>query len=169
MAVMLIVTDEPYRHKFSDELESLFYVILYCCLRWIPHTKYRTLGSIIYDFFYFSYFFGDIEIGGTSKVAERSIRRITGRFEYSCSAVSEWIDSMFKLLAPLPVENVANWNEDAVEQLWKDIIESDLPDGDRVDHSISDIKWGPPRPYFGTRTQRMISSKRRREEYEQDE
>ena len=167
MAAKLISgADDDYRHKFSDELESLLYVILYCCLRWLPHTEYYTLGSVIYDFFYSSYSFNGVEVGGSSKLAERRMRRITRRFKYPCAPVGEWITEMFELLAPLTPGKTANWNESAVEALWRDTIRCDLPDGDRVEHHIDDMKWGLPRPYFGTRTRRMASSKRRREERE---
>ncbi|KAH8115727.1 hypothetical protein DFH11DRAFT_1702560, partial [Phellopilus nigrolimitatus] len=26
-----------FRHKIQDDMESLLYIVLYCCVRWLPH------------------------------------------------------------------------------------------------------------------------------------
>ena len=41
----------PFRHGIEDDLESLFYVIMYGSLRWLPHGYVDRLGSWMYSFF----------------------------------------------------------------------------------------------------------------------
>ena len=156
------------RHRFSDDVESLLHVIFYCCIRWIPHDEIKYLSSVISRFFYHSYTINGVMIGGDCKLVERSIRNFSRKFNFPCTAVGEWITRMFALLPPLPPGNVADWNEGSIEELWQDMIGRDLPDGDRVEHDVEDTRRDLPRPYCATRTLRMLSSKRKREDDETD-
>ena len=133
--------DPTYRHQISDELESMLYVVLYCCLRWIPHkTKVKQLGSLVHNFFYSVADAGGDRSGGFHKRNEKAYRSAIQKLvDFSCEHVKKWIADMYELLSPVVKGNTANWNKDSVWILWKNMTLRDLPERDRVEHDVGPV------------------------------
>ena len=136
MSGNLLSMDPNYRHRFADELESMLYVTLYCCVRWIPHNCPRMFSYHAKKFFLSSEDYQGVEKGDKEKVWEAQFRRtFTSRFEFSFRPVRDWISDMYELLGPVYSGEESNWNEDSLRRLWRAMVKLDLPDGDRVDHN----------------------------------
>ncbi|KAH8115716.1 hypothetical protein DFH11DRAFT_1586639 [Phellopilus nigrolimitatus] len=45
MSAELLDGAANFRHSIKDDMESLFYVVLYCCVRWLPHNKVDSLDD----------------------------------------------------------------------------------------------------------------------------
>ena len=175
MSAKLLSMDPKYRHRFVDELESMLYVTLYCCVRWIPHNVLWRLGSLVRKFFFSFDYVLDVKRGDMEKVWEaRTERSFTGKFDFPFKPVQQWISDMYDLLGPFCSSRESNWNEDSVERLWRGMVCLDLPDGDRVDHQTYGLLGETPRPYEGTKTmqvnaQSSSSSKRSYDESDDSE
>ena len=57
-----------FRHSKGDDVESLFYVVLYAALRWLPHGMSADFGQMFYEFFDRFMMFGEYSIGGIVKL-----------------------------------------------------------------------------------------------------
>ena len=160
MSAKLLSMNPDYRHRFADELESMLYVTLYCCIRWIPHKELWKLGYLVKKFFFWTETVRGVERGDMMKSCEAQFdRRFTIAFDFSFEPIQRWILDMYDLLEPVYSRKRmdVHWNEESIERLWYDMVELDLPDGDRVDHRTYGLLDERPRPYDWSRAMQVHS------------
>lgn len=140
-----------FRHSIADDMESLLYVILYCCARWVPHNPIEDLGELMANFFDMVERIGENVRGGYPKAFQKRWRHFTSDFSFLNTAIGDWISSIYDLLAPLEPGVLANWVPSAVKEVWEDMLNCDLSDGDRVEHKVGDVMGEMPQ-YSATHT-----------------
>ena len=52
MSILALSGARCFRHTLRDDIESLFYVVMYGCVRWLPHEGSTYLGRWIVEFFH---------------------------------------------------------------------------------------------------------------------
>ncbi|KAH8115730.1 hypothetical protein DFH11DRAFT_1742744 [Phellopilus nigrolimitatus] len=65
-------------HTIHDDMESMLYIVLYCCVRWLPHSEVNSLGRRMHYFFDAYNEEGNCTIvGGTRKLMQKYNRNFT--------------------------------------------------------------------------------------------
>ncbi|KAI9060874.1 hypothetical protein FKP32DRAFT_1556214, partial [Trametes sanguinea] len=88
--------DEPEEpHTFQDDMEALFYVVLYCSLVHLPHNimdpiELRTFIEAFFDSDSSTMRFGRLE-GGDSKRANSMVRNWTNRVKWENADLRAWL------------------------------------------------------------------------------
>lgn len=131
------ILQAPYaRHTIQDDMESIFYVVLYCAMRWLPHSlkDSKKLESIIH--LYFDSQVTDPErnvIGGDQKATNLMNSCHTKHFKFD-SALDQWIDKLLTLnQAVLPAiltricivldeDTRKRWQPEFLLQYWSDFL-----------------------------------------------
>ncbi|KAH8115742.1 hypothetical protein DFH11DRAFT_1854205 [Phellopilus nigrolimitatus] len=156
-----------FRHKIQDDMESMLYVVLYCCVRWLPHNKVENLGHKMYKFFdQYDSEDGNIIVGGGDKDGQKLARRFTQLFNFEDIATRFWINLAFDYLAPMGSDYLKykdKWTPKSFNELWVAILRYTLPESDRTEHVVSDKHEGSSSKHNATQP----SSTRFSEEYEE--
>ncbi|KAH8104246.1 hypothetical protein DFH11DRAFT_165782 [Phellopilus nigrolimitatus] len=93
-----------FRHQISDDMESMLYVVLYCCVRWLPHNDVESFGRKVCRLFDQHYSDGDGSIvGGDSKNSQK-VKKVTRFFTrnilFDNVHTQSWINKASSYLAP---------------------------------------------------------------------
>ncbi|OBZ71874.1 hypothetical protein A0H81_08089 [Grifola frondosa] len=89
-----ILSDHEAPHTLQDDMESLFYVVLYCSIHWMPHNypprqRSRALSQIFDECISLS----GHDLGGDAKHAIIMMRRHTRGITFSSAALQRWLNS----------------------------------------------------------------------------
>ncbi|KAL7279782.1 hypothetical protein ACG7TL_006189 [Trametes sanguinea] len=131
-------------HTFQDDMESLFYVVLYCSLVHLPHNVEdpEDLRTFIDHFFDSSTSIcGRLE-GGDAKGANAVVRSWTKRIKWKNADLQDWLNTVMDYHSP-PVHLRAAWhdrwsNPDYLSSFWRSFLEErPLPKDDRVENEIA--------------------------------
>ena len=98
MSIRALDPDEDFRHTKEDDMESLLYVVMYACVRWLPHDFSGCLGKWIHDFFDETCVGVQGQIaGGTRKVIEQfcSGSRFLEKFGFENPYVRMWFRATY--------------------------------------------------------------------------
>ncbi|KAH8115724.1 hypothetical protein DFH11DRAFT_1702549 [Phellopilus nigrolimitatus] len=157
-----------FRHSIKDDMESMLYVVLYCCVRWLPHNKLGKLGQRMHMFFdQYDIEVDDTMVGGTNKNCEKVCRYFTRIFVFENVQTQTWITKAFNYLAPFgaawppfgattPQDYKGKWTPKSFESLWTKICKEELPEDDRVVHDVSDVNEGKNDRYEGTLSTKAV-------------
>ncbi|KAH8115722.1 hypothetical protein DFH11DRAFT_1301369 [Phellopilus nigrolimitatus] len=167
MSAAALQVDSGFRHKIQDDMESMLYVVLYCCVRWLPHNEVENLGHKMYKFFdQYDREDGNIIVGGTDKFAQQHARTFTKRFKFEDDAIGLWINIAFNYLAPSGIDYLKykdKWTPESFNKLWLAVLQVSLPENDRTEHVVSDKHEGSSSKHNATQP----SSTRFSEEYKE--
>ena len=143
----------PHIHRLKDDLESIFYVVLYCALLWLPVTSSQSL-----DWWLTKYFAVDRGRGrgSTYKEANAFVRHYTNHLETTRSqAVLDWVNAALDLYfkhGPNPV-----WDDGkALGDMWEESLKGVLPEDDRHENSVSDTTHREQYSLHLTTTERSV-------------
>lgn len=153
MSVKALSNKANFRHSIADEMESLLYVVLYCCARWLRHNNIPDLGEHMQNFFNVVQKAEGKDVGGQGKTFQMMNRFFTDPFIFENKNVGQWINGMFELLWPRdwPDDETIrpNWTTEAVQRLWEETLKRNLPEDGRQDHEVGDVIGEAP-VYFPT-------------------
>ena len=141
--------DEGYRTQ-QDDMESLFYVVMYGCLRWLPLRRLSGLGRWLYHFFYETT--PDVDgrdLGGTEKSIQQAMagREILQKFEFENEWIRLFLGTGYKYLATAHISRNSHnssvlWTADNLLELFTSVCgklsTDDSTNSDRTEHDISD-------------------------------
>lgn len=114
-----------FRHSFVDDMESFYYVLLYCGVRWLPHYHAKDFKIHIEQFF---------ERSKMVQLRKKNFLRnpFSGVIVWHCSEFGD-------LLNGLRTRKWADmWRPEVVDKLWRAYDEKDLPQNDKCYHFMSD-------------------------------
>ena len=134
MSIKNLTGKKGFRHAFSDDTESFFYVVLYAAALWVAHEYVDDLGGLMEDYFNEYRFSTDTTKGGSRKVENILYFDFVEPFKWS-GAISEWI---FAILA-LQKDAILAGEECSPEKLaeiWEATLRKDLPNDDRQVHQM---------------------------------
>ncbi|KAL5480753.1 hypothetical protein ACEPAI_9693 [Sanghuangporus weigelae] len=134
----------------EDDMESLFYVVMYGCLRWLPQRHVAGLGRWMYRFF------NDIkpgENGQASGGAEKFIqqgfsgREFLRKFEFENEYIQSFFETGYRYLATTHVahkmrSDTVLWTMDKFRELctlvYARLSSDETTNCDRTEHDVSD-------------------------------
>lgn len=126
---MLNVDGEKLKHTVQDDMEALFYVVLFCALMYQEHNRSSAqLKSILNNFFDEKMPFGPgIMGGGNGKTVNSLTRMFTKGLRFESAHIGEWISTVADFLHPAEPDNSSsdeNWIDDepkdASQDRWSD-------------------------------------------------
>ncbi|KAH9931676.1 uncharacterized protein BXZ73DRAFT_47185, partial [Epithele typhae] len=121
-------------HRVQDDIESLFYVVLYCAFLWLPHGASKDALEVslrrMFD-----------DEGPSGKEENLIDRRYTNGFGWS-PPLREWVDTMSHYMGPCPPmadgTSEDKWSDpEHLDVFWRELLDKYhgvLPSGDRVEH-----------------------------------
>ncbi|OJT04961.1 hypothetical protein TRAPUB_4242 [Trametes pubescens] len=102
-------------HTFSDDMESLLWVVHYCSLLYLPHNlDADSMQCIIHELYDDSVLLRGEMRGGYAKAANRIDRSMTENIEFTNADLQKWLDDVMDLHGPKGLF------DEAAERLWKD-------------------------------------------------
>ncbi|KAH8115718.1 hypothetical protein DFH11DRAFT_1301272 [Phellopilus nigrolimitatus] len=128
-------------HTIQDDMESMLYIVLYCCVRWLPHSEVNILGGRMHNFFDHYLDEGNCTIvGGIGKTIQKYNRNFTDMFAFEDTHTQHWITKSYDYLAP-PVagfeRSSGKWTPESFNELWVHTCQGPLPEHDRVERDVS--------------------------------
>ncbi|KAH8115735.1 hypothetical protein DFH11DRAFT_1586858 [Phellopilus nigrolimitatus] len=122
-------------------MESMLYIVLYCCVRWLPHSEVNILGGRMHNFFDHYLDEGNCTIvGGIGKTIQKYNRNFTDMFAFEDTHTQHWITKSYDYLAP-PVagfeRSSGKWTPESFNELWVHTCQGPLPEHDRVERDVS--------------------------------
>ena len=150
---MLAYDGKLRKQTIQDDMESLFYVVLYCSFLWLPHKLSKEdLHRTIKKFFEAASWvwpYADFE-GGEGKVANAMRREYTKDVEFN-PALKEWLDTVMDYNNPPPhlrqaYREAGKWSDpEQLDNFWGEFLRTHtLERDDRVvhDHPHATGKYG---------------------------
>ncbi|OBZ71155.1 hypothetical protein A0H81_08679 [Grifola frondosa] len=150
-------------HTLQDDMESLFYVLLHCCFRWLPHSD--TVESVterINALFHESHYLRGRMLGGDAKLSLLNTRTYIRDMDWVNMSIQEWLNSVLDYRSPsnpsTPLRLREKWtNPKHLNEFWSgfltshtleanDRIERDLPDSASDSESIALTADSSPAP-----------------------
>lgn len=138
-----VVNASPKPHTIRDDMESLFYVVLYLSLLHLPHDidDPGDLRTFIHNFFNHSAFIHGALRGGDSKLTNAATRSWTSQVMFGSSDLQAWLNTVMDYHSPpyhLREEFGDRWtNPDCLDSFWGDFLkERTLSQDDRVNNEI---------------------------------
>ena len=123
---------EKFKHRFQDDMESFYYVILYASVLWLPHKEIDDIERRISKFFHeYELFDGKAE-GGSAKLSNSYRETFYRVWDFENRSLRLWLEKVLELQRPW--DEPPNWTPQALYDQWKVIIDENLPEDDRIDH-----------------------------------
>ena len=149
------------RATFQDEMESLFYVVLYCALLWQRHNaSMKWLTSIITEMFNkYTVFDVGIKDGGDGKLINAEHRFFTRSVRFESQDLGDWLNTVMDFHSPRPdqqVEYKDKWSDpEQLDAYWSDFLRTrTLGRDNRAEHKLDEydhydsITPPSPTPYY---------------------
>ena len=154
IATSYMATNHTYSLK--DDLESILYIVLYCALQWLPVTSSQGLYWWLTKFFSVN----PRKVGGASfKAVNATARHYTNDLKTTRSqAILDWLNAAMALHyhadgGDNPIGPNPAWNDGkALENMWKKMLERELPEDDRCENPVPDMIRQVDRPLNATYT-----------------
>lgn len=131
MSVASLVGIE-FRHRIQDDMESFYYVMLYCGVRWLPHKKVVDIKKQITSFFDEINDMGGKPCGGSFKHANIWVGDFHRLIGFTNAAIQAWFSKVLQLQRPFFEQ--PNWKPEILHEIWKLADDADLPNNDRIDN-----------------------------------
>ena len=137
----------------KDDLESLFYVVLYCALLWLPVETTWSLEWWLGDFFCARDRVG--AVGAIAKHYNAFSRYFTQDLASTRSqAVLDWLNAAMDLHHHVAGGPNPAWDDgQALKIMWEKALENELPDDDRQENTIPDTILREAQALRATHTQ----------------
>ncbi|KAI0333654.1 hypothetical protein GY45DRAFT_1243997 [Cubamyces sp. BRFM 1775] len=137
------VSPEDLKATFQHDMESLFYVVLYCALLWLPHNLSEGQLTIIMNHMFGSFSSDQDEWRGGHGKAVNALSRTYTRDLDLGSALGEWVNTVMDYHHPprdssmLTEYGLSRWsNPDYLDTFWAGFLQShSLARNDRVVHN----------------------------------
>ncbi|KAI0714075.1 hypothetical protein C8T65DRAFT_573979 [Cerioporus squamosus] len=130
------------KQSINDDMESLFYVVLYCALHWLPHNLSKDkLTDLITTFFEHKEEYGEGVMGARSKIINAENRYYTRGVVYGDPAIKEWLDTVMDYMSPRSHQREIykdKWNPEQLNAFWAEFLQTHTLEVDnRVSHDLT--------------------------------
>lgn len=137
MSIRLLTSgSKPFQHTIQDDMESYFYVVLYCGILWIRQTNEIEERRTLINEFFGEYRAGGK--GGNAKFRNKSDKFFIREFFFESDELNKWIDDVCGFLS-----DSTKWTLDALYEYWEGVVSQQLPQTDREDHSHEEDETEP--------------------------
>lgn len=141
MSHKVLGTIKDHKHGFRDDMESLYYVVLYSSIRWLPHNEVACLSEEMTYYFYDWAPEGDAGIrGGIPKCANIFTGLFTNLFEWEDVATRLWMKHAWQIQHTWK-NGKTIWTPERLMRVWTRTLKLDPPKENRRELKIL-IKGG---------------------------
>lgn len=147
MAADALDGDIIFQHNIGHDLESLFYVSLYCSIRWLPVTPKIDIGEFMLDFFDASFTMKGNIVGGKSKRLYRIDQKFSIHFIFVNKAIQEFFKAGYAYLRsvmPSESDEVKTTKKQrdfaTLRELFQTVLKGDLDIADRAENVEKDFQ-----------------------------
>ena len=146
MSTFVLQREPDFCHLLQDDLESIFYVSIYCSVLWLPHDEVEGLGKWLFEFFDEFSVRSNILIGGFHKVTYKSNFRLFSReFVFVNRYINWWFlhayQDLSTYLNPDQKDN-SKWTKENLRTHLRALCEEVCSIGqqglEKVEHSVED-------------------------------
>ena len=126
-----------YKHCLRDDMESLYYVVLYSGIRWLPHNHAARLGEAI-DRFFFNYLVAGAKIvGGGEKTKNVLNGDFTKSFKWEDEATELWMyEAWGQQNLQIGNKGERYWTPENFMAVWTEALKLNPPKANRFEHAI---------------------------------
>ena len=137
-----------FHYTIQDDLESLFYVIMYGSVRWLPHNHVSSLGLWMHDFFDETLSRGSGRtVGGQNKLLQIGFSggNFLELFSFENCHVQDWFSVGYRLLGTTPYPSKASdapcfWTlarlRELIAVVYDGLTMTDDSESDRFEHDV---------------------------------
>ncbi|KAL5480745.1 hypothetical protein ACEPAI_9685 [Sanghuangporus weigelae] len=162
---------DGFRHTKEDDMESLLYVVMYACVRWLPHNSKSQLGRWIYDFF------DEVSVGNRGQFAgggRKELEQICSgskfleKFRFDNPYIRMWFRAAYQYLETdheIPKQKgVAHlWTMDNFRDVFRNVclglFTTEDTNNDRVENEMGDYLAAVDGACHGTDTSLRAAAK----------
>lgn len=123
---------KDFKHRFQDDMESIYYVLFLASILYLPRKEVYDFEKLISDFFDSCHDLGEINVGGSYKIANVSSVTFRQNWQFDNTLVRKCLDTMIKLQQPF--QKQPDWTPQALYAILESTDKDDLPLDDRMDH-----------------------------------
>lgn len=134
MSIKNLTGSKDFRHSFSDDMESFFYVVLYAASLWLAHDYVMDLGGLMEDYFNESRFSFGATRGGSRKATNLLYNNFVDQFHWS-GGILEWFYAILDLLKVAILDRL-DCDPEKFAEIWEANLGKDLPNDDRQMHRM---------------------------------
>ncbi|OBZ71149.1 hypothetical protein A0H81_08673 [Grifola frondosa] len=164
-----VLENQLVQHSLQDDMESMLYVVLYCSLRWLPHSlSADDTSRTIQALFEPHSKVGDSFLGGFAKSSNMFSRTFMGRITFKNSILHEWLNTVMNYHHPRAEQarrgQICKWDDPRhLDTFWGDLLKtSALPEDDKVDHHLPNSPRDPRRdPYEPTLPSKSLGKRKK--------
>lgn len=136
MSYKILRGTKGHKHGLRDDMESLYYVVLYSGVRWLPHNHVSNLVKKI-DIFFLYYLADDTEaIGGTQKMVNVIDGKFTENFEWEDKATEQWMNEAWELQHLEMNDKERYFTPENFMEIWTEALKLDPAKANRFEHVI---------------------------------
>lgn len=136
MSVESLLGFEDFRHRFKDDMESFYYVVLYASIHWLPHENPDDVKTEVARFFDEYKERRGKAHGGIAKSSNFTSGRFYDLWGFQNDALKIWLEGVRKMQWKNWDDEQPKWTPKGLNDLWKIADEGDLPIDDRVEHLL---------------------------------
>lgn len=137
MSIDALFGDKSFKHRFQDDMESFYYVVLYASVIWLPHENSECVEEEVTSFFDEYKERSGKARGGVAKESNRASGKFYRLWRFGNDALKEWLEAVRLLQWPTRYGEQPEWTPKALNDQWKTTDEGNLPTNDRVNRALS--------------------------------
>lgn len=127
---------DNHMHGLRDDMESLYYVVLYSGICWLPHNVVENLGMQIKNFFYDCQYDGTTTRGGYSKASDLDDGHFFKKFVWKDDkATQTWMKDAWAI-QKLEKSRSGFWTPGNFMKIWTKIQNFDPAKSNRCEHDV---------------------------------
>lgn len=139
MSHKVLGTTKDHKHGLLDDMESLYYVVIYSGIRWLPHNHVDNLGALIDDYFYDYHANGSQTKGGAEKYVNLDSGRFTNLFTWEDLATQKWMRNAWTLQRTTKTIKRRTWTPSNFMHAWTLTLSLNPPRLNRFEHKIRGV------------------------------
>ncbi|OBZ71555.1 hypothetical protein A0H81_08674 [Grifola frondosa] len=143
------LVDEDVVQTLQDDMESLFYVVLYCSLRWLPHSDTdESVSARINALFHHSHCIGGQMLGGDAKISLLRSRAFARDITWANAGVQQWVNTVLDYRSPQghpnPLIFPESWSDPRhLDIFWGGFLTSlSREPNDRIERDLENSSFG---------------------------
>ncbi|KAI0632323.1 hypothetical protein C8Q77DRAFT_1279367 [Trametes polyzona] len=155
-----MLEENPGKHTIADDMESLFYVVLYTGLMYLSHNlKIESLTNFVSGFFRSVVVPG---VGGSGKFVNSLERWYTRFVHFRSAAFQEWLNTVMNYHSPMGEDKEKYkdmWDPARLDAFWSEFLATrELDKDDRMVHTLSMFARGRVQKRSGHEAASALSS-----------
>lgn len=130
-----VLAFKDHKHDLRDDMESLYYVVVYSGVRWLPHNEVANLGEAMNTYFFDFKQDGAETTGGAQKHLNIDNGIFTFKFVWTDQATQRWMEQAF-MIQHYQKSGMKTWTPTRFMEVWMIALNLNPSKSDRYEHVI---------------------------------